>query len=195
MVLLLLASLTFVKSFPGSQPDYYRVTLQENGEAEYAMAADDPRPEKFKLSEETAKQAFELAAKLDYLKGESLETKRKIAFMGKKTIRYENGGQKSEQTFNYSERNDAMDLVSLFERISNTQQALIELERLTRFDKLGLMKYLLQVEIQYDRKDLSDPELLVPMLEQISINKSYMEIARQRARVILAKIQTPVPAK
>ena len=185
------AKLTFVKSFPESVPDYYRVVLQQNGEAEYATAADDPQPEKFKLSEDLVKQAFDLADKLDHFKGESFETRRKIANMGKKTVTYQNGEERGSQTFNYCERPDAMDLVNLFERISNTQQANIEMQRLMRFDKLGLMKHLLQVEIQLDHKDLAEPLLLVPTLEDIAMNKAFMDIARLRARIILNKIQTP----
>jgi hypothetical protein len=185
------AKLTFIKSFPESVPDYYRLVLQQNGEAEYATATDDPQPEKFKVSEDLIKQAFDLADKLDHFKGESLETRRKLANMGKKTLTYQNGAERGSQTFNYSERPEAMELVNLFERISNTQQANIELDRLMHFDKLGLMKLLLQVEIQLDHKDLAEPLLLVPNLEAIALNKTYMDIARLRARIILNKIQTP----
>jgi hypothetical protein len=183
------AKLTFVKSFPESIPDYYRVVLLQNGEAEYATAADDPQPVQFKISEELVKQAFDLADKLNHFKGESLEMRRKIANMGKKTLTYENGAERGSQSFNYSERPEAMDLVNLFERISNTQQANIELDRIMHFDKLGLMKHLLQVEIQLDHKDLAEPVLLVPNLEAIAVNKTYMDIARLRARIILNKIQ------
>ena len=183
------AKLTFVKSFPESIPDYYRVVLLQNGEAEYATAADDPQPVQFKISEDLVKQAFDLADKLNHFKGESLEMRRKIANMGKKTLTYENGAERGSQTFNYSERPEAMDLVNLFERISNTQQANIELDRIMHFDKLGLMKHLLQVEIQLDHKDLAEPVLLVPNLEAIAVNKTYMDIARLRARIILNKIQ------
>ena len=190
MILLLLASLTFTKSFPGSVPDYWRVALQENGDAEYFVTADDTKPVKFKVSEELVKQAFDLSEKLNHFK-ESLESKRKVAFVGKKTMVWENGSERGEVSFNYSERSDAMELAGLFERISNTQQASIELQRLMRFDKLGLMKYLLQTEIALDHKDLADPVNLVPVLEQISVGKSFMDIARQRSRILLAKIQTP----
>jgi hypothetical protein len=183
------AKLTFVKSFPESIPDYYRVVLLQNGEAEYATAADDPQPVQFKISEDLVKQAFDLADKLNHFKGESLEMRRKIANMGKKTLTYENGAERGSQSFNYSERPVAMDLVNLFERISNTQQANIELDRIMHFDKLGLMKHLLQVEIQLDHKDLAEPVLLVPNLEAIAVNKTYMDIARLRARIILNKIQ------
>lgn len=190
MILLLLASLTFTKSFPNSFPDYYRIALQENGDAEYYVTADDKNPVKFKVSEELVKQAFDLSGKLDHFK-EPLESKRKVAFVGKKTMVWEDGAQRGEVSFNYSERPEAIELTGLFERISNTQQTSIELQRMMRFDKLGLMKYLLQTEIALDHKDLADPVNLVPVLEQISTGKSFMDIARQRSRILLAKIQTP----
>ena len=183
--------LTFIKSFPESVPDYYSVVLQQSGDAEFTTAADDPDPVKFKLSEDLVKQAFDLADKLNHFKGESFETHRKIANMGKKTLTYQNGEERASQTFNYSERPEAMDLVNLFERISNTQQANIEMQRMMRFEKLGLMKRLLQLEIDLDHKDLAEPLLLVPTLEDIAMNKAYMDIARLRARIILNKIQTP----
>jgi hypothetical protein len=186
------AKLTFVKSFPESVPDYYRVVILQNGEAEYATAADDPQPEKFKLSEDIVKQAFDLADRLNHFKGDPMEIRKKIANMGKKTLTYENGAEHGSQTFNYSERPEAMELVALFERISNTQQAIIELDRLMHFDKLGLMKRLLQVEMDLDHKDLAEPVLLVPTLEDIAVNKAYMDICRERAHIILTKIQTPV---
>jgi hypothetical protein len=185
------AKLTFTKSFPESVPDYYRVVLLENGDAEYTTAPDDPQPEKFKLSDEIVKQAFDLAAKLDHFKGEPLEIRKKIANMGKKTFTYDNGAEHASQTFNYSERPEAIDLLNLFEHISNTEQAIIELDRIMHFDKLGLMKYLLQVEIQLDRKELAEPTLLTRTLEDIAANKAYMDIARIRARLILTKIQNP----
>ncbi len=191
MLLLLLASLTFVKSFPGSVPDYYRIVLQENGDAVYATEEKDPRPIQFKVSADLVKQAFDLAAKLDHFKGQSLDSGRKVAFMGKKTLAWESGAERGETTFNYSERPEAMDLTALFERISNTQQTIIELQRIMRFDKLGLMKFLLQTEIAYDKKELADPEQLVGLLEQISTGKTYMDICRQRAKIMLSKIQTP----
>jgi hypothetical protein len=191
MVLLLLAAtLSFTKAFPQSVPDYYRIEVQENGDVVYYTAADDPNPAKFKVSAAFSKQAFDLAAKLDHFKG-PLESKLKVAFTGKKTFAFDDGSGKKEVTFNYSEKPDAQELLSLFEHLSNTQQAALDLERIMRFDKLGLMKYLLQIEIMYDHKDLAEPELLVPVLERISLNKSFVNIARDRARILLAKIQTP----
>jgi hypothetical protein len=180
--------LVFSKSFPGSFPDYYRVTLEPEGKARYEAKPDDDRAAEFKVSPELARQAFDLAARLQYFRGVPLETKKKIASMGAKTVIYQHGAERGEQTFNYSENPDAQELVNLFERISNTQQHRMALERLMRFDRLGLHKQLLQVEMAVNRRDLAEPALLAPILEEISRNKAFLGIAQERARIILAKI-------
>ena len=191
------ARLTFTKSFPGSNPDYYRITIQENGEALYSTTPPGEKPDersdegRFRVSAGLAAQAFEHSARLNHLRGIELETRKKLAFMGKKTVVYENGAERGEAAFNYSENQDAMALAELFEKISNTQQNRLEMERLARFDKLGLMKQLLSVETALNKKDLAEPSLLVPVLEKIAANKSYLNIVQQRARIILAKIQIP----
>ena len=110
--------------------------------------------------------------------------------MGKKTLVYESGKERNQAVFNYSENADAMALADLFERISNTQQHRMTLERLARFDKLGLMKQLLSLESALNKRDLAEPALLGPVLEEIAANKSYLHIAQQRARIILNKIET-----
>ncbi len=185
------ARIIFSKSFPGSSPEYFRITLEPDGKASYATAPDDDKEARFKVSEDLSRQVFDLAKTLNYFRGLSLETNRKIAFMGKKTVVYENGAERGEAVFNYTENPDAQALAGIFEKISNTQQHLISLEHLMRFDKLGLMKQLLILESAINKNDLAEPRLLVPVLEQISGNKALMGIAQQRARIILAKIQGP----
>ncbi len=182
------ARLTFTKSFPGSSPDYYRIVLSEEGKAIYTVAADDDRPAAFQVSKEFTSRVFELASQLGYFKGSPLETKKKLANMGKKTVLYESGAERSEQTYNYSELPEAQELTSLFEKLSTTQQHLIALERQMRFDKLALMKQLLVIDSAVTRKDLAEPQLLVPVLEEIAKNKAFLGIAQQRAKIVLSKI-------
>ena len=182
------ARLTFTKSFPGSNPDYYRIVLSEDGKAVYTVAPDDDRPVAFQVSADFTRRLFELASQLGYFKGSTLETKKKLANMGKKTVLYENGAERSEQTYNYSELPEAQELTNLFEKLSTTQQHMISLERQMRFDKLGLMKQLLLIDSAVTHKELAEPQLLVPILEQIASNKAFLGIAQQRAKIVLSKI-------
>jgi len=185
------AKLTFVKQFPGSVPDYYAVLTTGEGQAEYAMAPDDADPVRFKLSEATTREIFQLVERLERFENAQLETSKKVAFMGKKTFRYEAAGRRGETSFNYSENTDAMALVALFEKISATQQHLINLERLARFDRLGIMKELYQVEAALDRNELIEAAQFIPVLEEIADNSSYLHIAQLRARSMLQRIRTP----
>jgi len=188
------ARLTFTKSFPGSSPDYYRIVLSEDGKAVYTTAPDDDRPIAFQVSEDFTRRAFELASQIGYLKGPSLETKKKLANMGKKTLLYERGAERGEQSYNYSEILEAQELTTLFEKLSATEQHLISLERQMRYDKLALMKQLLLIDSAVTRKDLAEPQLLTPVLEQIATNKTFLGIAQQRAKIVLAKLPIPAPA-
>ncbi len=183
------ARIVFIKEFPGSSPPYYAVSLTEEGAAEYATAPDDPQPLRFRLSESLTRQVFQIAARLNRFQGAQLEARRKVASMGKKTLRYEGGGQRHEASFNYSENQDAVALANLFEKISITQQHLLQLERLARFDRLGVMKQLLQIEISMNKGELVEPVQFISLLEEISGNTQYLHIARERAARLLERIR------
>src|SRR4051812_17203862 len=92
--------IVYSKKFPKSVPEFQQVTLDPTGAAEYKEAPEDELPMKFKLSEAEVQQVYDLAGKLDHFK-HPLEAPVKVAFMGTKTFRYENGAAHSEVEFNY----------------------------------------------------------------------------------------------
>jgi hypothetical protein len=184
--------LFYSRSFPGSVPAYFQVTLEQNGEAEYREAPDEDNPLQFHLTEAEANEVFGLAEKLDYFK-HPLESPAKVAFMGMKTFRYENGAQKSEVKFNFSEDPQARELVDWFERMGESAEHRIELERTAKYDRLGVLKALLLLESAMDRKRLVGMDQYLPMLERIAKNESYMHTARARAAEIAEAIRNPKP--
>ena len=62
--------------------------------------------------------------------------------MGTKTFRYENGDQKTEVKFNYSEDLTAQALLDWFERMAESAEHRIDLERAAKYDQLGVVKAL-----------------------------------------------------
>src|SRR5579863_7637270 len=128
------ARLVYTRSFPGSVPAVMQVTLDKAGNAEYREAEDDELPLKFQLTAADTQVVFDLAAKLDYFK-HPLESPLKVAFMGTKTFHYENGDQKSEAKFNFSEDPAARDLQDWFERMAESAQHRIDLDRAAKYDK------------------------------------------------------------
>jgi hypothetical protein len=182
----------YSKSFPGSTPAYTEIRLDKSGAGEYREAADDDLPLKFQLSTADTQQVFDLAAKLEYFKT-TLESGLKVAFMGKKTFRYENGDQKSESTFNYSENPDARDLLDWFERMAESEQHRIDLERAAKYDKLGVFKALALLSSAMDRKRLVALDQYLPTLDRIVKNETYMHTARTLAAEIAEAIRNPKP--
>jgi hypothetical protein len=182
--------LFFSREFPGSVPPYIQVTVEKTGDVEYREAVDDDLPLKFKLNESDTGEMFGLAEKLEYFK-HPLEAPVKVAFMGTKTFRYENGAQKSEVKFNYSQDLNAQALLDWFERLAETAQERISLERAAKYDHLGVMKALLLMEGSLDRGRLAAPEQFLPILDRIAANEIYMHTARVRAAEIAEMIRGP----
>jgi hypothetical protein len=168
------------------------VTLAQNGDAEYREAPDEDNPLKFHLTEAETHAVFGLAEKLDYFK-HPLESPVKVAFMGTKTFRYENGEGKNEVKFNYSEDLQARELMDWFERMGESAEHRIELERTAKYDRLGVLKALLLLESAMDRKRLVGTDQYLPMLDRIAKNESYMHTARARAEEIAEAIRNPKP--
>ena len=175
-----LPRLYFSKSFPGSAPPYVAINIDKTGAGDYREAENDDSPLRFQLTEPEVAAIFDLAAKLGYF-DHPLESPLKVAFMGKKTFRYVDGVRKNEVIFNFSEDPAAQALADWFERISESEQLLANLEVSAKYDHLGVMKAVLLVESAYDRKRLVDAAQYLPMLDRIAKNESYMHRARMRA--------------
>ena len=189
IVLLLAASALFAgdaprlfysRAFPGSKPDYIQVILEKSGDAVYQEAVDDDLPLKFKLTEEETQIVFGLADKLDHFK-HPLESQLKVAFMGTKTFRFVDGDQKSEAKFNYSEDVAAQQLQDWFERMAESAEHRIDLERAAKYDHLGVDGALQGLEAAFENGRVVAPEQFLPMLDRVAKNETYMHQSRARA--------------
>jgi hypothetical protein len=185
--------LTYSKSFPGSMPAYVQITVDKAGQVEYREALEDDAPLKFKMTETETNEVFGLSEKLGYFKT-PVESGLKVAFMGKKIFRYENGTEKHEVEFNYSEDVSAKALWEWFERMTESAQLRIELERTAKYDKLGVVKALTLLGSSLERKRLVGPEQYLPTLDRIIKNESYMHTARVRASEIAEAIRSGAAA-
>ena len=175
--------LIYSKSFPGSTPPWVEITVERNGAGQYKEDPKDEDPVKFQLSGADLSQIFGLADKLDHF-SRPLESGLKVANMGMKTFRYEADGHTGEVKFNYSEDADARALNDSFERITETERSLIDLETAVRFDKLGVQQAILRIEILRDQKRLVAPEQFLPLLDRVVKNESFLHIARDRAAAV-----------
>jgi len=182
------ARLFYSREFPGSTPAYFSVTLAKSGDTEYREAVDDDQPLKFKLDSNSITEIWGLAEKLGFFK-HPIESPAKVAFMGTKTFRLENGDEKSEVKFNYSDIKEAQDLQDWFERMAESAQHRIELERTSKYDRLGVVNALILLESALERDRIVAPEQFLPLLDRISNNENFMHAARARASEIAEGIR------
>jgi hypothetical protein len=174
--------LVFTKSFPHSNPEYFAITIDRSGAGEFKTAPNDPMPVKFQLTEAEVSALYSLAERVNL--SENLESKAKVANMGKKTIRYVKDAGSAEQTFNYTENLDARTLTDWFERISETEMRYIDLERAAKYDKIGVNQALLGLQVSWERKRLVAASQFIPLLDRITKGESYLQMARNRAAAL-----------
>ena len=174
------ATIVYTKSFPGSSPAYVSIKLDTSGEAEFNDSLTDDNVMRFKISQAESKAIFDLAEKLGHFT-RPLESGLKVANMGMKTFRFEDGKIRNDQKFNYSTEPEAQQLHDWFEKITETELYLINLEKCVRFDHLGVHKALLQLEAAWDRKRIVAPEQFLKMLDRVAKSDVYLNIARDRA--------------
>ena len=182
---------TYSKSFPGSVPAYVEISVDRTGATVYKEDPKDDHPLEFQMSEADAASIFGFADRLGHFT-HPVESGLKVAFMGAKTFRYEGGdGGTHEVKFNYSEDLDAKTLLDWFERIAETERALIGLETSVRFDKLGVQDAILRIEVLRDQKRVVAEEQFLPLLDRVVKNESYLHMARSRAAALAESIRAP----
>ena len=170
---------SYSKIFPGSDPAYMAITVDRTGAVTYREAKDED-PEAFTLEPDAVQSIFGLAEKLDHFK-RPLESGLKVARTGDKTFRWENGAETSEVKFNYSLDESAKLLQDWFERISESERAVMGLRRAIRFDRLGVNDAVLRVDTAWSLKRLVGREQFLPLLDRIAKNESFINLARERA--------------
>jgi len=186
------ATITFRKVFKSSYPEFVEIKLDESGSGTYDIRqlSDDPSPQPMKVGASLAEKIFDLTAKLHNFNGIDLEMHRRIANLGEKTFRYDRGTETHSVTFNYTTDRSAEQLLDIFEGLSRQQTDLSDLIRTMHYDRLGVNDVLLQVQKDYERKLLPEPEALLPSLDQLASDSHYLDIARERARTLAAHIRS-----
>lgn len=179
------AKLTFRRVFPASSPEFIEITVREDSDSatyEIRQLDEDAGSSPFTVGSSLRVKMFAYASELHHFQGLDLDVHRKIANLGEKTFRWEQGNQKFETKFNYTLNSAAAQLLQIFEGLARQQEHYILLSRRLKYDRLGINDGLLQLESDFNRGLLPEPSHLVPLLDQIAADARLVEIARQRAR-------------
>ena len=191
------AKLTFRRVFKESTPEFIEIVVaQDSDKATYEIRQLEEDPEKlaFEVSAALRAKMFELAGQMNHFQNQDLDVHRKIANLGEKTFRWEQGAEAHEVRFNYTLNTAASQLLQIFEGLARQQELVELLERRMKYDRLGINDALLQFETDLNRNMLPEPQRALPVLDQISGNPQFVEIARQRARTLAERIRRPSAA-
>lgn len=184
------ARIIYTRTLAGSSPEYLAVTVNGDGSGSYVGRrldeADHPRA--LRLSPATTQRLFALAAQLGYFKSIDLDSHKKVANLGRKTLTYENGNKKNQVEFNFTQDRAGRDLTDLFEGVANVEEQIDLLEYAIKYDPLSLPQDLLAIQIALNHNELVDPQLMVPSLQEICSNSRFMHIAQTRAQDILNRV-------
>jgi hypothetical protein len=186
------AKLVFRRTFKGSSPEYIEITVRQSSEqGTYDIRQLDEQPEAlpFEIGSALRARMFDYAAQLNHFAGQDLDVHRKIANLGEKTFRWEQGSEAHETKFNYTLNSAANQLLQIFEGLARQQEHVMVILRRMKYDRLGVNDALLQFESDLNRSLLPEPQRALPMLDQIASDPRYVDIARQRARSLADRIR------
>jgi hypothetical protein len=185
------ATITYLKVFKSSYPEYTEIKISQSGAATYDIRqlSDASTPQAAQISASLTARIFDLAAKLHDFDGIDIEMHHRIANLGQKTFTYQRGAEKHSVSFNYTLNEPASQLLAIFDDLARQQTDLSDLQRTMRYDRLGVNDVLAQVEKDYDNKLFLQPDQFLPSLDQLGADTHFIDIARERARNLAARIR------
>ena len=186
------ATFTYRRIFKSSTPEFIEIKINEDSDTawyEIRQLEEDPGATPFEISHALRSKIFQLIAQLGYFKGLDLDVHRKIANLGEKTFRWEQGSESHEVKFNYTVNAEAAQLLQICEGLARQQELVELLQRRMKYDRLGVNDALLELEADLSKGVLPEPQKLLPLLDQISSDSRFVEIARQRARTLAERIR------
>lgn len=184
-------TIVFRKIFKSSYPEFVEIKVPESGActADIRQLSDDPSPQPFRLDSSVVHRIFNLAGDLHDFNGVNLEIHRRVANLGEKTFIYQSGTQVYQTTFNYSTNASAQQLLDLFENLTREQIDISDLQRTMQYDHLGVYDIVERAVKDYDDKLLPDPPALLPALDKLALDNTYVNIARDAARNLAGRIR------
>jgi hypothetical protein len=134
----------------------------------------------------TTDRIFALSQKLDRFNVACASKAKNIADTGTKSLSYSGPDGTGSCTYNYSENKDVEELTGIFQGMAETMDEGRALDRLHRFDRLGLdaaMAFLAQ-EVSAGRA--LEVGTIAASLRSIADDADVMQRVRARARTLLA---------
>jgi hypothetical protein len=191
--------MSFEFSNPGLTPALWRVEMHADGTGRYhsqpgASSAPDAQglvPEAFDQQIEVSAPVREQllgAARSHHLFAIECESRHRVAFTGKKTVRYAGPEGQGSCTFNWSQDAEMMKVADTFTAISTTLEEGRRLRLEYLHDRLALDAELETLANQVKSGGAIELENIAPELRTIAGDEGVMKRAQARAAALLAMV-------
>jgi hypothetical protein len=162
------------------------------GEVRFKRRGADEIKVSIELSAAARDHFLSVVAATNYLdQGDTYESGRKVADLGRKTLSIDLPSGNRQADFNYSTRKEVIDLVAFFDALINQETIGFDIDNALQFDRLSIPKRLEQIENELKANRIGDPDRLIPTLDKIQSDSRLMNYARTRA----GKIKEEITAK
>ena len=182
---------TFTLDFPESEPSHYSIAVDARGHASYECTAkltDEAEAEayraEFEMSAENRERIFDWAKEAKYFAGK-IDSNRKVAFTGTKTLSYREGERLNSASYNFSNLEPVRQVTVLFQNIAATLDYGRRLSYYHRYQKLALDDELKHMEADAKSNELREIQALAPVLQEILDDASVMNVVRARAKQLI----------
>jgi hypothetical protein len=179
------------------QPDFLISHLQVEHDAEghghvafERRASDETITEPFEVSEAARARIKALWDNLRFLDSDkSYQSERQYPHLGTVHLRLKQGARERDAEFNWTDNKDARALADEYRRIGDQAVLIFEISIALVNDPLNTPKLMDQLETMLKRNGLSDPQQLLPLLNDLSTDERIPLIARNHAGRLLKQIK------
>jgi hypothetical protein len=187
------AGITFAFERAGLPVPKYSLSVNENGTGMYKATDGSANIESgFTITSGTATKVFALLRDVRLAPAVCDSKAKNIADTGTKTLTYVAGESSATCSYNFSENKYIEQLTAIFEGIAETLDEGRELERLHRFDRLGLDAEMISFSEEVAANRALEVATIGDTLRSIADDPQVIQRVRTRAEKLLA--MAPVKA-
>ncbi len=192
----------FARDGVGVPVPKYKLVIHDDGSGSYegealppptrygraSSAAAVPFQRDIRLARENTVRLFQLAAQLDHFNRACASKAKNIADTGTKTLTYSGPDGSGSCTYNYTEIRELTALTDLILGITETLDEGRELDRLHRYDRLGLDQAVTYLQQEVAAGRAQDLETIAASLRSIADDDDVLARVRAKASAMLTQI-------
>jgi hypothetical protein len=173
-------------------PKFVEIKLIADGKAVLRyQKRDEPEVEQmdFTVTSQTLNRLKNLFDSVNFLNSqESYQANRDLANLGRITLQLEQGERHRRTSFNFTNNQMVMQIVTLFRGLETQQRRVTELTNARQFAPLDLPRLLKAVEEDLKRGRIAEPTQLSTLIDEIAKDDTLPLIARNLAQKILKNL-------